>query len=102
MANSVFTVGALYAVASKRKGSKFKMVVRLCELRETPISKPLLYLENFDNGNLIAVAVETKYLGSGQYELDPGWDEAGLDHRELSTCAKSFILYSNNLLHNLM
>lgn len=97
-----FKRGGLYAIKSKREGSTFKLLVRLCVLTDPFLAerKERLYLENFATGELTPVKGEHAALADNYYEFEDEWDR--FDVECVSTDVKSFIAYAGNRIHTLV
>ena len=88
-------VGGLYALTSKRKGSKFTVVLRICKMDPTIDESKLdhFYIQDFATGNFVKyVLPDSDLKGFKTVPVPSGWNKFDVEY--LGSDVRSILRYA--------
>lgn len=73
-------IGGLYALTSKREGSTFKALIRVCRHQDAENFTETIFFEDFLDGNLVKSTSQYRLISTTEVELDVDvWEQFNVE-----------------------
>ena len=81
MSTRIINIGGIYALSSKREGSKFKMVVRACRQLNKQNTDSKIAFQDFISGDLFDYSGDQGvWLSSSVLEIEDLWQDFNVEY----------------------
>jgi len=80
MQSRTFKVGGLYLLKSKREGSSFKAVIRVCRNQNEENFHTTIFFEDFLTGSLVRSTAYHRSVTTTEVEMEDPWVDMNVEY----------------------